>query len=126
MSTPLKVSTCTQPNFIDVLSPCDERFRTVSESPHFRNVFSNFTPHSDSLIGLRRWQSAIFSVSPLPLKLDATVQQKHVKKNKFLNFFLLLVDFKPLTKEAAIAALIQAAVAHVEKMMNSEPKFVNV
>jgi hypothetical protein len=28
--------------------------------------------------------------------------------------------------EAAIAALVQAAVAYVEKMMNSEPKFVNV
>jgi hypothetical protein len=49
----------------------------------------------------------------------------HVKKHVYeISFF---VDFKPLTIEAAIAALIQAAVAfaaHVKKLMDSESEFV--
>jgi hypothetical protein len=74
MSTPLKASIYTQTNFSDVLSPCDEGFKTVRGSSFSKRFFefttgSRFVSKSllySSFIGLRRPVGHFFGFVPPP------------------------------------------------------------
>ncbi len=95
-----------------------------SESSHFRNVFSNFrqvrfpvcfvTPHSDSLIGLRRPVSHFFGFVP-PTQARGHREAK-AREKKQISEILLFVDFQPprqgVTKRCRLSLLTNSALVY--------------
>jgi hypothetical protein len=123
MSTPLKASTCTQHNFIDVLRRCGERFKTVRVSS-FSKRFIEFSTGSFSC--LLRYSSFRFvnrfttASQPFfrfrPSYSSSRPQGSKSTWKKQISEILLFVDFQPprqgVRKRCRLSLLTNSALVY--------------